>query len=100
MWALGQRTAYREGQRRLLQRAFGGRPEPSGSGQRKPGSVFESEDLQSLIPAPLGGDAMAPHKIDVGVGGGITPPIENVVKFARLNEEQGYHSIWFPDHLM
>jgi phthiodiolone/phenolphthiodiolone dimycocerosates ketoreductase len=35
-----------------------------------------------------------------GAPGGIIPPIENVIKNARRNEEQGYWAIWWPDHLM
>lgn len=36
----------------------------------------------------------------VGTNGGITPPIEGVLKSAKRAESRGYDSLWWPDHLM
>lgn len=38
--------------------------------------------------------------ITVGAPGTVTPPIDGVVRYARRNEEQGFDSLWWPDHLM
>src|SRR5688572_14934311 len=38
--------------------------------------------------------------ITVGAPGTINPPIEGVIRFAKRNEEQGFDSLWWPDHLM
>ena len=43
---------------------------------------------------------MARHKIGIGVQAGFMPPIDGIVKNARQNEGQGYHSLWWSDHLM
>ncbi|HIH78573.1 MAG TPA: LLM class flavin-dependent oxidoreductase [Halobacteria archaeon] len=39
-------------------------------------------------------------RIKFGTVGPTFPPIENLWKTPKKNEEQGYDSIWFPDHLM
>ncbi len=38
--------------------------------------------------------------VTAGAPGGIIPPLENVIKNAVKNEDQGYWAIWWPDHLM
>jgi phthiodiolone/phenolphthiodiolone dimycocerosates ketoreductase len=38
--------------------------------------------------------------IQVGVSGGIIPPIDSLIKVAQKNEELGYDALWWPDHLM
>ncbi|TAK27073.1 MAG: LLM class flavin-dependent oxidoreductase [Chloroflexota bacterium] len=43
---------------------------------------------------------MARHKIGIGVLAGFMPPIDGIVKNASQNEDQGYHSLWWADHLM
>lgn len=46
------------------------------------------------------GNAMARPRIGIGIQGGFMPPIDSAVKSAKLNEAQGYHALWWPDHLM
>jgi phthiodiolone/phenolphthiodiolone dimycocerosates ketoreductase len=38
--------------------------------------------------------------MEVGAAGTIMPPVEGLLSTARRNEEKGYDSIWWPDHLM
>ncbi len=38
--------------------------------------------------------------MEVGAAGTIMPPADGMLKTARRNEERGYDSIWWPDHLM
>lgn len=38
--------------------------------------------------------------VEVGVSGGIVPPTDPLFKVARRNEEKGFASLWWPDHLM
>lgn len=39
-------------------------------------------------------------RVEVGSPGITIPPIDNVLFQAKRNEEKGYDSIWWPDHLM
>lgn len=48
--------------------------------------------------APVPHNARMP--IGVGATGTVLPPLDAVVKTAQRNEEQGYDTIWWPDHLM
>jgi phthiodiolone/phenolphthiodiolone dimycocerosates ketoreductase len=38
--------------------------------------------------------------IEVGAAGGITPPVEQLIKTAQRNEARGYDALWYPDHWM
>lgn len=38
--------------------------------------------------------------VEVGISGGIVPPLDPLFKVARRNEEKGFHALWWPDHLM
>lgn len=38
--------------------------------------------------------------LKIGTVGPTFPPVRNVIKQARRNEEKNFDSIWFPDHLM
>ncbi|MDP2727054.1 MAG: LLM class flavin-dependent oxidoreductase [Dehalococcoidia bacterium] len=38
--------------------------------------------------------------LKVGTVGGTIPPFENAIKAAKLNEEWGFDSLWWPDHQM
>jgi phthiodiolone/phenolphthiodiolone dimycocerosates ketoreductase len=38
--------------------------------------------------------------VSIGSPGGTIPPIDDVISQAVRNEEKGYDSIWWPDHLM
>jgi phthiodiolone/phenolphthiodiolone dimycocerosates ketoreductase len=38
--------------------------------------------------------------IEVGAAGGVTPPVDALIKTAKRNEEKGYDAIWYPDHWM
>lgn len=38
--------------------------------------------------------------VTIGVPGTIMPPVEGILRTARRNEEKGFDSIWWPDHLM
>jgi phthiodiolone/phenolphthiodiolone dimycocerosates ketoreductase len=40
------------------------------------------------------------HCISIGSPGGTIPPIDGVIAQAVRNEEKGYDSVWWPDHLM
>jgi phthiodiolone/phenolphthiodiolone dimycocerosates ketoreductase len=40
------------------------------------------------------------NSVSIGSPGGTVPPMENVISQAVRNEEKGYDSIWWPDHLM
>ncbi len=40
------------------------------------------------------------RKLLIGSPGVTVPPVENAVEQARRNEEKGYDSVWWPDHLM
>jgi phthiodiolone/phenolphthiodiolone dimycocerosates ketoreductase len=40
------------------------------------------------------------NEVSIGSPGVTIPPIDNVVSQAVRNEEKGYDSIWWPDHLM
>ncbi|TAK32945.1 MAG: LLM class flavin-dependent oxidoreductase [Chloroflexota bacterium] len=44
--------------------------------------------------------AKLPHKITFGSPGIQMPPLDNVIRLAQRNEEQGYEIAWWPDHLM
>lgn len=43
---------------------------------------------------------MEDTEVEIGSPGVTIPPVENVIAQARRNEELGYDSIWWPDHLM
>lgn len=36
----------------------------------------------------------------IGTAGTTVPPVESLIRNARRAEEKGYHSMWWPDHLM
>ncbi len=38
--------------------------------------------------------------VEIGVPGTIMPPVEGILRTAQRNEEKGFHSLWWPDHLM
>ena len=38
--------------------------------------------------------------LEVGTPAPIVPPIENSLRVAKRIDEMGYHSMWYPDHLM
>jgi phthiodiolone/phenolphthiodiolone dimycocerosates ketoreductase len=38
--------------------------------------------------------------ISVGAPGSITPPADALLRYAKRNEDQGFDSLWWPDHLM
>src|SRR5687767_9444953 len=38
--------------------------------------------------------------ITVGAPGTIAPPVDAVIRNAVRNEQQGFDSLWWPDHLM
>jgi phthiodiolone/phenolphthiodiolone dimycocerosates ketoreductase len=40
------------------------------------------------------------NRVKIGSPGVTIPPLENVISQAVRNEEKGYDSIWWPDHLM
>ncbi|MDP8958834.1 MAG: LLM class flavin-dependent oxidoreductase [Actinomycetota bacterium] len=40
------------------------------------------------------------EKIRVGTAGTTVPPVESLLRNVRRTEEKGYHSLWWPDHLM
>jgi phthiodiolone/phenolphthiodiolone dimycocerosates ketoreductase len=40
------------------------------------------------------------NSVSIGSPGGTIPPMDNVIAQAIRNEEKGYDSIWWPDHLM
>ncbi|TAK31094.1 MAG: LLM class flavin-dependent oxidoreductase [Chloroflexota bacterium] len=43
---------------------------------------------------------MGRKPVKIGAPGGLVPPFDAVVKTAQRNEEQGFDSLWFPDHFM